>query len=62
MIIIGSRSELFAKTCTDLMIPEAKSKLAPRPLWRKREVVRQERTVQYTTVDADGELQVFQLS
>lgn len=28
-----------------------------RPLWRKREVVRQERTVHYTTVDADGALQ-----
>jgi hypothetical protein len=29
----------------------------PRALWRKREVVRQERTVHYTTVDADGETQ-----
>lgn len=28
------------------------------PLWRKREVVRQERTVMYTTVDADGSTQV----
>lgn len=27
------------------------------PLWRKLEVVRQERTVQYTTVDAEGALQ-----
>ena len=25
-----------------------------RPLWRKREVVRQERTVEYITIDADG--------
>ena len=33
-------------------------KLGSKPLWRKREVVRQERTVQYTTVDAEGELQV----
>lgn len=30
-----------------------------KPLWRKREIVRQERTVQYTTVDADGALQVI---
>ena len=26
-------------------------------VWRKREVVRQERHVYYTTVDADGQLQ-----
>ena len=30
-----------------------------KPLWRKREVVRQERTVHYTTVDAEGVLQVI---
>jgi hypothetical protein len=29
-----------------------------RPLWRKRETMRQERTVHYTTIDADGEQQV----
>lgn len=29
-----------------------------KPLWRKREVVRQERTVQYTTVDQEGNSQV----
>jgi hypothetical protein len=29
-----------------------------RPLWRKREVVKQERTVEYTTIDADGITQV----
>ena len=29
-----------------------------KPLWRKREVVRQERTVHYTTVDAEGVQQV----
>lgn len=29
-----------------------------KPLWRKREVVRSERTVHYTTVDASGLLQV----
>eukprot|EP01042_Synura_sphagnicola_P002427 gene2427-2914_t len=28
-----------------------------KPLWRKREVVRQERTVHYTIVDAEGVLQ-----
>lgn len=28
------------------------------PLWRKRETVRQERTVHYTTIDANGEQQV----
>lgn len=28
-----------------------------KPLWRKREVVRQERTVHYTTMDAEGVLQ-----
>jgi hypothetical protein len=31
---------------------------APLPLWRKRETVRQERTVHYTTIDADGQQQV----
>jgi hypothetical protein len=30
-----------------------------KPLWRKREVVRQERTVQYTTVDQEGNSQVL---
>lgn len=30
----------------------------PKPLWRKREVVRQERTVHYTTVDEHGDQQV----
>ncbi len=30
----------------------------PKALWRKREVVKQERTVHYTTVDAEGALQV----
>lgn len=30
----------------------------PKPLWRKRETVRQERTVHYTTIDASGEQQV----
>ena len=30
-----------------------------KPLWRKREVVRSERTVHYTTVDATGLLQVL---
>jgi hypothetical protein len=30
----------------------------PQPLWRKREVVRQERTIHYTTVEADGSQQV----
>ena len=30
-----------------------------KPLWRKREVVKQERTVEYTTVDADGVTQVI---
>jgi hypothetical protein len=30
----------------------------PKAMWRKREVVRQERTVQYTTIDADGSKQV----
>jgi hypothetical protein len=29
-----------------------------RPLWRKREVVKQERTVEYTTIDANGVTQV----
>jgi len=29
-----------------------------KPLWRKRETVRQERTVHYTTIDASGEQQV----
>ncbi len=29
-----------------------------KPLWRKRETVRQERTVHYTTIDANGEQQV----
>ena len=29
----------------------------PKPLWRKRETVRQERTVEYTTIDASGVLQ-----
>eukprot|EP00604_Paraphysomonas_vestita_P004298 CAMPEP_0174825462 /NCGR_PEP_ID=MMETSP1107-20130205/42783_1 /TAXON_ID=36770 /ORGANISM="Paraphysomonas vestita, Strain GFlagA" /LENGTH=499 /DNA_ID=CAMNT_0016057099 /DNA_START=218 /DNA_END=1717 /DNA_ORIENTATION=- len=28
-----------------------------KPLWRKREVVKQERTIHYTTIDADGVLQ-----
>lgn len=32
-----------------------------RPLWRKREVVKQERIVHYTTVDADGVQQVCSL-
>ncbi len=31
---------------------------SPKPLWRKRETVRQERTVHYTTIDASGEQQV----
>jgi hypothetical protein len=31
-----------------------------KPLWRKRETVRQERTVHYTTIDANGEQQVGQ--
>lgn len=30
----------------------------PKPLWRKRETVRQERTIHYTTIDASGEQQV----
>lgn len=30
-----------------------------RPLWRKREVVKQERTVEYTTIDANGVTQVL---
>ena len=29
-----------------------------KPLWRKRETVRQERTVHYTTIDAEGAQQV----
>ena len=29
-----------------------------KPLWRKREVVRQERTVYYTTLDEQGDMQV----
>eukprot|EP00607_Mallomonas_marina_P006258 CAMPEP_0182439088 /NCGR_PEP_ID=MMETSP1167-20130531/86206_1 /TAXON_ID=2988 /ORGANISM="Mallomonas Sp, Strain CCMP3275" /LENGTH=413 /DNA_ID=CAMNT_0024632689 /DNA_START=93 /DNA_END=1334 /DNA_ORIENTATION=- len=29
----------------------------PKPLWRKREVVRQERTVHYTTLDGEGVVQ-----
>jgi hypothetical protein len=29
----------------------------PRPLWKKRETVKQERTVEYTTIDADGAVQ-----
>lgn len=29
-----------------------------KPLWRKRETVRQERTVHYTTIDASGAQQV----
>ena len=31
----------------------------PKPLWRKREVVRQERTVHYTTIDEHGDQQVI---
>ncbi len=30
-----------------------------KPLWKKREIIRQERTVQYTTVDINGALQVI---
>lgn len=37
---------------------KAKIPRPTKPLWRKREIVRQERTVQYTTVDAMGVLQV----
>jgi len=33
------------------------SSAEPRALWRKREVVRQEKTTHYTTMDADGQLQ-----
>jgi hypothetical protein len=29
-----------------------------KPLWRKREIVRQERTILYTTIDANGKVQV----
>lgn len=29
-----------------------------KPLWRKREIVKQERTILYTTVDAEGNVQV----
>ena len=45
---------------TDMVLAERKglSILPPgRPLWRKREVVRQERTIEYTTIDVDGQLQ-----
>ena len=31
---------------------------ATKPLWKKREVVRQERTIHYTTLDATGTMQV----
>lgn len=33
-----------------------------RPLWRKREVVKQERTVEYTTIDANGVTQVLRVN
>ena len=40
-------------------VDRPKMKRGPsKPLWRKREIVRQERTVQYTTVDSNGALQV----
>jgi hypothetical protein len=35
--------------------------LPSKPLWRKREVVRQERTIHYTTIDAEGVQQVSSL-
>ena len=53
-----------ASESRDLVVRANSGKLGSgptKPLWRKREVVRQERTVQYTTVDADGELQVCSL-
>lgn len=32
-----------------------------KPLWRKREIVRHERTVHYTTIDEDGAQQVYHM-
>jgi len=48
--------------------PDGNSMVGPRspvpikPLWKKREVVRQERTIHYTTVDATGTKQVTYMS
>eukprot|EP01041_Mallomonas_annulata_P007987 gene7987-16342_t len=54
----------ITSTGTDLMVVDQKGALLSssssqptRPLWRKREVVRQERTVHYTTLDAQGVVQ-----
>lgn len=48
--------------CAVVVVAEKQgSRTVSKPLWRKREVVRQERLVQYTTIDAEGELQVVTL-
>jgi hypothetical protein len=59
------------KESTEVIIRPAATKLGPtavggivgpiqlgKPLWRKREVMKQEKTVYYTTLDEAGEVQV----
>lgn len=49
----------FALTTTGTRSPSlpSNSDLAKKPMWRKREFVKQERIVQYTTIDESGETQ-----
>mmetsp|Transcript_21437 Transcript_21437/g.31058 ORF Transcript_21437/g.31058 Transcript_21437/m.31058 type:complete len:520 (+) Transcript_21437:166-1725(+) len=48
--VVRSKGDAIALNFKDAY----KSPHVTRPLWRKREVVRQERTIHYTTVDAEG--------
>jgi hypothetical protein len=54
--VVGVANGLFQNDCTTLALAQPK-KFKSKPLWKKREVVRQERLVEYTTIDADGEMQ-----
>jgi len=60
----GGTTEVVDDTYTVIVHPSrSANKLSAsdspaKPLWRKRETVRQERTVHYTTIDASGEQQV----